>query len=299
LNSGTSETTSIDFSNDFLNVYPSGLVKYHITKSQEAQASYSRRVNRPESRTLNPFIDYGDPLNLRKGNPALKPEYIDSYELSYLKNFDKHSVNVTLYYRYTTNLIARYRFIDQSTNVTTSTFINFSSSQNTGAEIVVKNQLGELINVMTSANIFQNKINGSNVESELQSSSTNWNARTTINAKLAKNTSLQVSGMYMAPSVQPQGSFKGMSGVDAGLRQELWKGKASLSLNVNDIFNTRRMVVHSIGDGFISDMTRTRESRVAMLTFAYRFGSAEYALRKKNPRIQNPQPEPNNTIEDF
>ncbi|MCX6275944.1 MAG: TonB-dependent receptor family protein [Bacteroidetes bacterium] len=299
LNSGKSETSSLNFENEYLNIYPSGFLKYNISKNQEVQVSYSRRVNRPESRTLNPFIDYGDTLNVRKGNPEVKPEYVDSYEMSYLKNFDKHSVNVTVYYRYTHNLITRYRFLDQSTNVTTSTFINFSSSENAGAEIVIKNQIGEAISIMTSGNVFQNKINGSNVEAELQSTSTNWNARMTINAKLAKNTSLQLSGMYMAPAVQPQGSFKGMSGVDAGIRQELWKGRGSLSLNVNDIFNTRKMVIRNIGDGYISDMTRTRESRVAMLNFSYRFGSADYNMRKKNQRNQNQQQEPGNMMDDF
>ncbi len=229
----------------------------------------------------------------------MQPEYVDSYEMSYLKNFEKHSVNVTVYYRYTHNLITRYRFLDQSTNVTTSTFINFSSSENAGAEIVIKNQIGEAISIMTSGNIFQNKINGSNVDAELQSTSTNWNARMTVNAKLAKNTSLQISGMYMAPSVQPQGSFKGMSGVDAGIRQELWKGRGTLSLNVNDIFNTRKMVIHNIGDGFVSYMTRTRESRMAMLNFSYRFGSADYNLRKKNQRNLNQQQEPGNMMDDF
>jgi len=299
MNGGTSSTTGLDFNNEYLNVYPSGSIKYNAGKTQEIQVSYSRRLNRPESRTLNPFVDYSDTLNLRMGNPQLKPEYIDSYELSYLKNFDKHSINFTLYYRYTTDLITRYRFINQATNVTTSTFINFSSSQNTGVEIVIKNQLGEFLNIMTSGNLFQNKINGSNVESELQSSTTNWNARMTLNAKLQKNLSLQVSGMYMAPVVQPQGSFKGMSGVDAGIRQELWKGKASLSLNVNDIFNTRKMIIHNTGDGFIFDMTRTRESRVAMLNFSYRFGSADY-MRKKNQRNQNQQQQDQNfPMEDF
>lgn len=227
INEGRTVNSSLKFDNEYLNLYPSGFLKYHFTKTQELQASYSRRVNRPESRTLNPFTDYSDTLNVRKGNPEVKPEYIDSYELSYLKNFEKHSVNLTVYYRYTHNLISRFRTIDQNTNVTTSTFINFSSSQNTGAEVVIKNQVGEKVSIMTSGNLFVNKINGSNIESDLQSTSTNWNARTTINAKLTKNTSLQISGMYMAPSIQPQGSFRGMSGIDAGIRQELWKGKGS------------------------------------------------------------------------
>lgn len=300
LNQGNSETTQIDFNNEYLNVYPSAFLKYHISKSQETQLSYSRRVNRPESRSMNPFIDYSDPLNLRKGNPEVKPEYIDSYEWAYLKNFDKHSVNFTLYYRHTTNLISRFRFIDQQTNVTTSTFINYSSSENAGIEIVIKNQIGELINIMTSTNLFQNKINGSNIESELQSSSTNWNVRTTVNARIAKNTSLQVAAMYMAPAIQPQGSFKGLSGVDAGIRQEIWKGKASLGLNVNDIFNTRKMIIHNTGDGYVSDVTRTRESRVAMINFSYRFGSAEYNAKRKNQKNQNQlQPDQNNMMDDY
>ncbi len=301
LNSGKSETTNIDFNNEYRNIYPSGVLKYSLPQDQEAQISYSRRVNRPESRSLNPFIDYSDTLNIRKGNPEIKPEYIDSYELGYLKNFEKHSVNITLYYRYTHNMIARYRFLDQSTNITTSTFLNFSSSENTGAEVVIKNQIGELFSIMTSGNIFQNKVNGSNVESDLQSTSTNWNARMSVNGKLTNTTSLQISGMYMAPTIQPQGSFRGMSGVDAGVRQEMWKGKASLSLNVNDIFNTRKIIVHSIGNGFISDMTRTRESRIAMLSFSYRFGSAEYTQRKKNQRNQNQQmqQDQSNPMEDF
>jgi len=287
MNEGESYIEAIDFDNIYLNAYPSGFLKYHLSKTQETQVSYSRRVNRPESRALNPFTDYSDSLNVRKGNPELKPEYIDSYELAYLKNFEKHSINFTLYYRYTHNLITRIRTLDQNTNVTTSTFTNFSSSENTGVEVVIKNQ------------IFYNKINGSNVEADLQSTSTNWNARTSINAKLTKNTSLQVLAMYTAPVKQPQGSFKGMSGVDAGIRQELWKGNGSLSLNVNDIFNTRKMVIHATGEGFSSDMTRTRESRVAMLTFTYRFGSADYAQRKRNQQGPNQQQDQNNMMEDF
>ena len=299
LNEGKSYISSIDFNNVYLNAYPSGFLKYHLSKTQETQVSYSRRVNRPESRALNPFTDYSDSLNVRKGNPELKPEYVDSYELAYLKNFEKHSVNFTLYYRYTNNLITRIRTLDQNTNVTTSTFTNFSSSENTGVEVVIKNQIGNLITLMTSGNLFYNKINGSNIEADLQSTSTNWNARTSVNAKLTKNTSLQILAMYMAPVKQPQGTFKGMSGVDAGIRQELWKGNGSLSLNVNDIFNTRKMVIHATGEGFTSDMTRTRESRVAMLTFTYRFGSADYAQRKRNQQGQNQQQDQNNMMDDF
>ena len=118
-----------------------------------------------------------------------------------------------------------------------------SSSDNTGVEGVVRYQIGKMGSVMANVNFYQNKINAGNLEADLQSTSTNWNARISVNMRVAKTTSLQLTGMYMAPNKMPQSTIKQMmSGVDAGIKQDFWKSKASLSLNVTDIFNTRKFV---------------------------------------------------------
>src|SRR5207247_2202158 len=103
-----------------------------------------------------------------------------------------------------------------------------------------------------------------------------WNVRMSVNMRVAKNTSLQITGMYMAPNRMPQSTIKQMmSGVDAGIKQEFRKNKASLSLNVTDIFNTRKFVFENKGEGYVFNGFRKRESRVAMLTFSYRFGTQD------------------------
>ncbi|CAN5629179.1 outer membrane beta-barrel family protein [soil metagenome] len=285
---GDSRADSSDFTNDYIDLFPSATVKYTVNQVNELQVSYSRRINRPGQGQLNPFTDYADSLNVRSGNPKLSPEYISSIELGYFRRIKEQSVGATIYYRYTTDLITRYRIVEPVSGVTTTTFRNFSSSQNIGLELVLRNQLGKKFSATTSVNIFQNKIDGSNVDAELQSNATNWNARTTINYKLFAATSLQVTANYMAPSVNPQGTFKGMSGVDVGFRQDFMKGKLNLSISVSDIFDIRKFEIHQDTPDFISDFYRKRESRVANFTLSYRFGVADTSKRKQNrtPELQ-------------
>jgi len=110
-----------------------------------------------------------------------------------------------------------------------------------------------------------------------------------INAKLTPGTSLQVTANYMSPMKSPFGEFKGMSGVDAGIRQDLWKGKGSLSLNVTDIFKTRVMNVHNyVVNVYDSRGERYRESRIGMLTISYRFGKMDNTQRRRSRQDQRP-----------
>ncbi len=289
---GDSKTQNKDFTNDYLDLFPSAALKYVLKQKNEFQITYSRRINRPNTRDLNPFTDLSDSLNVRTGNPYLKPEYISSYEFNYFRRLGDHSVSGTLYYRKTNNLIVRYRTIDQTTGISTMTFTNFSSSENTGVEVVIKNQIGKIVNATTTFNFFNNKVNGDNVSAELQSSNTNWTLRSNISFRLTPATSFQVSGMYMSPAKQPQGSFKGMSGVDAGFRQDFLKGKLTLSVNVSDIFNTRKFVIYNVGEGFELDSWRKRETRVANFTLSYRFGSTDNNLFQKKKQNRQPEMQP-------
>ena len=291
LSDGQSRSQSLSFTNDYLSFFPSAFIKYPLSTSQDVQLSYSRRVNRPESRSLNPFTDYSDSLMLRKGNPKLKPEYIHSMELGYSTQVSKFNITATLYYRHTDDLISRYRTVDGNTGISTSTFINYSTSENIGGEAIIRYQMEKAGSVMGSFNIYQNTVNGKNVEADLQSSSTQWSGRLNINLKLGKTTSAQITGNYMSKFNSPTSTFKGMSGVDAGLKQEIWKGKGSLSANITDIFETRRMEITSFNDYYTSSMIRTRESRVATFTLTYRFGNQDSNLfqRKKNQRTNVPQ----------
>lgn len=283
---GDADVDTKDFEYNYINLFPSAAIKYTVKEKNDFQVVYSKRINRPNPQNLNPFTDISDVRNVRTGNPRLQPEYIDSYEFNYFRKIKEHSISATLYYRYTKNLISRFRSLDSLTGVSTMTFINYSSSANTGLEIVVKNQFGKAVSSTTTFNYFNNKINGENIDAALQSTSNNWTVRTNISIKASKTTSLQITGMYMSAIRNPQGTFKGMSGIDIGIRRDFMKGKLNLSVNITDVFDTRKMIIHNVGEGFVYDAERKRESQVANFTLVYRFGSTDSNLfqRKKSGR---------------
>ncbi len=285
---GNSKTTSITFNNNYFNFFPSGFVKYALNKTQDLQIGYSRRVNRPGFESLNPFIDFSDSLNLRQGNPKIKPEYIHSLELNYLTQVNKLNLSATLYYRYTDNMIARYRSVNPATGQSLMTYFNFNSSENTGVEAIIRYSFVKLGNLMLSGNWYRNVINGSNVLSDLQSDITTWNVRFTYNLPLPKAFYLQANGMYMAPMKFGQATISGMNGVDIGLRKDFMKSKMQLALNLSDVFNIRQFNMVIEGSNFNSEAMRKRESRILTFSLTYRFGSNENPFSKKKPNMGAP-----------
>jgi len=287
-NEGISEIPGNSFTKDVLGWFPNLSLKY-IMGSNDIQASYSRRVNRPDMRMLNPFTDKSDNTNIRKGSPDLNPEYTDSYDLSWHQASNSSSILASVFYRKTTDKMSPYRTSVNGIGI--FTFKNFNTSQNIGVDLTYTYRFGMLGNIMLSGSAFRNSTDASNVESLQESKSFNWNTRMNANLMLSKTTSLQIMGMFMGPMTMPNGTMKGMSGVDMGVKQDLMKGKASLLLNVSDIFNTRKMhMTSSDGTTYSTVSDRQFKSQAATLTFTYRFGgSNDQKQNRKRDMQQNMQ----------
>lgn len=190
--------------------------------------------------------------------------------------------------------MSRYRTVNPATGIGKLTTTNFSSAENSGGEIIVRYSFEKAGSIMGSFNIYQSKINGSNVQSDYQTNSTQWFARVNANLKVAKNTAFQLTGNYTAPMKTVNGEIKGMSGVDAGIKQDIWKGRGSLGINVSDIFLMRTFQFINYSDFYYTSGKRNRESRVAMFNFTYKFGKADSNLlnKKKNSRNNNQEGSP-------
>ncbi len=278
-------TTGESFENNYFNFFPSVHLSYKINKSQELQLSYSRRINRPGMRSLNPFKDVSDPYNIRVGNPFLKPEYINSYELSYMKYWDKAVLTGSVYYRRTDGVISRIKTIGDST-LSYITFQNLTSSSSYGFELIAKNDLTKWWNTTASINLFETVIDGSNVDADLQNNNFSYELKLISNMKFLKNMDVQLTANYSGPSVTAQGHVREVFSMDFGIKKEIFRN-ASLSLNISDLTNSRRMYWESSGSNFEQTMMRRRESRVATLTFSYRFGKAADKQKLRQRRDGN------------
>jgi iron complex outermembrane receptor protein len=286
---GTSSSTTADFENNYLGIFPSVSVRYTVKPGYEWQVSYSRRLNRPGNGQLNPFVDISDSINLRSGNPFLRPEYISSAEFNLARSFENGiSVSGTAYFRYTTDLISMVRTYDVNTGIALVRPFNYTSGNNLGIEGVFRMPLPKRRgNVMLTMNGFRNQINGENLEAGLQSEALNWSGRITVNYRLLPATNLQLTGFYNSPFIQPAGRFMMVGGLDFGLRQDLFKGRAQLTANLSDLFDTKEFRLTNKLTGYELNAKRKRESRILMITFTWRFGKAEESnQQRRNNRQQ-------------
>ena len=294
---GDSKSADTTFKRDFINLFPSAAIKYSIKEGRDLQLSYSRRINRPREQQLNPFRNVSDSLNISIGNPSILPELTHSLEFGYVGRYGDQNVSANLFYRYTNDFSQRFRTVDTISGISTQTFLNYKTAQNWGFELVFRNSFLKIFTTSASFTVFYNKVDATNVQSDLVSDVWSGDARGSIAAKIGKRASVQLTGNYMAPRKQPQGTFKGMSGVDVGFKYDFKGGKWSLSGSVNDIFDMRNFTVDNTGEGFRSEFKRKRESRVGSLTLSYRFGKADQSQRNKKQNRQNEQPQ--NDMMDF
>ena len=214
-------TTDEPINREFFNWFPSAHLKWDINQRNSTQIAYSRRVSRPNTRLLNPFIDYTDPLNLSTGNPWLNPEFTNSLELSYYYNMPKTRLSGTVFHRQTTDIISRYVEVDDD-GVAMSTFRNIDKSESTGIEGVISQTIAPWWRVNANASYYTMKLY-SDLLDQRSSEGDSWTARATSTFNLGKNIELQVNGNYRSPSVSVGGGMRfWQSGGGQGRTEEMY-----------------------------------------------------------------------------
>lgn len=266
-------------------LFPSVFLSYQLPGDNELQVNYTKRVRRPWGGQLNSFHNISDSTNISYGNPLLKPEYSNAFELNYLKSWENHMLSVSAYYRTTDDIMQRISYMENGIMYSTSD--NVAQSLSSGVEIVGKNRLFGKLDLTTTVNLYYYKLeafdftlpNGANLHGDA-SEDFSWNIRMMGTVGLPKAWSLQVTGMYNAKSVIAQGYRAPNYGLDAGVRKQFAGGKWSFSLNGRDLLNSRRF--HSVkwGEDFYQNSSNFRGGRQISGTLTYSFGN----MRAKKPR---------------
>jgi iron complex outermembrane recepter protein len=277
-------TTGQTARQNYTYLFPSAFLNYNLSKAQKMQLNYTRRINRPWVRALNPFVNLADPLNISFGNPNLRPELINAYELSHLWYGKSTSLTTTAFYRATTDDVTRYRRLRED-GVTEQTFLNLARSYSYGLELVVNQDLARWWKANGNFSYFYRTIlSNPEVPNVLSQTNQSWTARVNNSFTLAKGFDGQLSVNYRSPFIIPQGEILGFFNVDLGMKKDVMKGRGSVNLRVSDIFDTLRFRIRTFGEGFESTMTGKRETRIAFIGFSYRFGKQIRQLQRERER---------------
>ncbi|MDG1334181.1 MAG: TonB-dependent receptor [Crocinitomicaceae bacterium] len=274
-------STGEKYDNNYVNLFPSAHVKYKPKKGIEYSLSYSRRINRARSHQLNPFASYADPFNIRRGNPALQPEYINSFDLGYSLTKKKVIFSASIFHRRTVDVINRVKLYFPN-NTAVVTYDNIDKSESTGLETIF---IYKPVNWFKSTLSFNgNYIDYTNTDTTVNwnNSGFNWRAKLMISVDFWKRTAtLQINGNYNAPRVTPQGIVYPGPALDISFEKQLLNRKLSVGARVTDVFDTR---------GFSIDLEQERISQQSeykwltrrfYLTVSYRFGKQDVKLKKR------------------
>jgi outer membrane receptor protein involved in Fe transport len=269
----------------YASLFPSGVVMYNASPATQLKASYSRRIRRPGTQELNPFPTFFDVQNVFIGNPRLSPEYTDAYELGVTRNGKLGTLQLSPFFRRTTNVIRVDIDTDDQVdgrNVTTISFKNLATSTSWGTDLTGSLRLGKRFNGFAGFNVFKMVTDGGS-QSAVGSDAVTWMSRVNGTAQLTKSTTLQASYMYRAPMKIERGEFAAIQTSNFVLRQKINGEKAAVSLRVLDPFNTNKFRVRAGDDDLTQITTRRPGVRGVFLSYQYNFG--------RPPRVREPRPQ--------
>ena len=264
---------------DRLDIFPTFHITKDISKTDQIQGGYSRRINRPRGYYLEPFISYGSRNFYRTGSPELEPEYVNSYELNYQKRFGVSFISVESYFRETVNAFTRtISLFDSTNNIRLLGIQNLNREKFLGGELMVNWEFTDWLRVNASANVYRFDLEGNVSEQEVARQSTNYDLRLNNTISITPNTRLQLIGFYNGPSATAQGERDGFYMVNAALRQDFFSKKLTATLQARDIFGSMKFKINSSqvdpnGPDFNTIFKMQREPRVLTLTLSYKINN--------------------------
>ncbi len=261
-------TDSINGGKPYIDFFPSAHLNYSVNENNQFQVSYTRRIRRPGFWQMSPFRSYNDNRNIRMGNPALKPTYMDSYELGYIHFWDKASFSFTAYYRHGNNTIRSYTYMADS--VFYSMPVNFGKADDFGVELVAQGQMTKWWNLNGNVNFFRSYSNGTINGKEYPTESWMLFGRAVSKFKIKNWFDFQLTAHVMGPHKEPLGMRKGNWWMDLAVSKEVFHGNGTITFNVRDLFNSRSWGGESWGDGFWQYNTSTWNRRSFSINFNYR-----------------------------
>jgi iron complex outermembrane recepter protein len=278
------------YKNDYFRLFPSAFFNYKITPEKTVGISISRRIDRPGYNQLNPFLFQIDPTIYGTGNPYLKPQMTWSYELSYTLK----ALNFTLAYSHTTDVqnvvLSKIKDVipdfviqpGQSENITVQIPVNLSASNYFGLTATTPVKISKWWNMINNVNVYYNKFQANLGGVPLDKGAPSANIRSNNTFTFGKgwaaelNASLDGGGQYGYMKAKPQWA------VGLGGQKTVLKGKGTLRANMTDIFWTVLPKATVTYEGkYVENWHAYRDTRVATLSFTYRFGNNKVQQARK------------------
>jgi outer membrane receptor for ferrienterochelin and colicins len=315
------QLTTQEFNNKkYSNFFPSAFLTYEVSDQSSVSLNYSRRISRPRGRQINPFSNYSSNINIFQGNPELDPAFTDAFDLGYLKRWKKVTLSTSAYINKTTDAFqfirkesgdfvitpqgaadvienGEYITINDDPDIITPIIltspINLATEYRMGFEFTLNytpfkwwrlNSNFNFFAVNTRGDYTYTDFQGNEQTQNFDNNATSWFTRLSSKVTLPYKIEWQTNFTYNGPQDNAQGRTRGQFGANLGFSKDFFKEKATLTLNVQDVFNSRKRIVETNLDSFNSYSEMQWRVRQITVSLTYRFNKKKEKEKDRQPR---------------
>ena len=260
--------------------FPNIRAAYKFDESNKLSLFFNRRVDRPNEVDIRIFPKYDEPELIKVGNPALQPQYSTSAELGFKTSWSKGSFYAAAYHRIVDGTITRIATQAPGSVLLYNVFQNGGRSASTGSELVWQQLVSANVSLNANANVYRRNIDAFSVVnqypvpvrySSARQQLTSGNAKLNAVIKLPREWQMQVSNIYLAPDLLPQGRIESRYSLDVGLKKSVQRGKGEIVVNATDLLNTNQAQRTIRGTDFRLVSTDFLETQVIRVGYNWKF----------------------------
>jgi len=303
-NIDVNQLTPIDYNNKhYNNFFPSAFLTYEISKETSFSLSYSKRIQRPRGRLLNPFNNFSSNVNIFVGNPDLNPAFTDAIDFGYIKRWHNLTFNTSLYANKTNDVFQYVRKKSGEVNgvpIIIITPINLSTEYRAGFEFTLNyspykwwklNGSYNYFYVETDGDYTFNNSNNGLINQNFDFKTTSWFTRLTSKVTLPKKIDWQTNMTYNGEQKNAQGSSLAVFSMNIAFSKDVLNDNGTINFNISDVFNSRKRIMESYIPRVV-DSNGEMQWRVRQinLSFTYRFNVKK---NEKEKRTRGNQQEEN------
>lgn len=281
---GHSVTLDTITARDYFDLFPSVFVQQKVSNNYQIGYNYSRRINRPNYESLNPFIYYLDPYTWAQGNPLLKPQYTNSFEI---RQTWKNSYNLILDYAISKDYMAEVPEQNNEDKTTVFSQRNVDDFKNIGATLVAPIQITKSWATSNTLIVAYQQFSTILNELDLQNDQVFFMAQTTHNFILPQNIKMELNAGYQGPLAHGLYRIESQWWVDLGVKRSFLNEKLDLSLNITDIFRTRQVIGSANIDGNINSFDQYFSAQSFRVNLRYMFNKGEkFEIKNKGSNLE-------------
>lgn len=275
-----------NFNNQYLGLFPTVNLIYELAEDENITVGYNRRINRPRGWFINPFPSRSSRTDIFQGNPNLEPAFSHAFDVGYLKRWEELTFSTSVYYQHETGSFERVeqntgRLTSEGIPITRTIPINLATNERIGAEAGLLYNPADWLRLNGSFNFFQFNTKGDYNGVDYSAKNTSWFARFSSKVTLPAEIQWQTTAFYRGAAEEAQSTRQPMASLNMALSKEILNDNATITLNVQDILNSRKYEAFTRTEFFERESVFQWRRGGVSLSFIYRFNQQKNQQEKR------------------